>query len=131
MGTRDQLLYSDLHRTAMRYTAEKGNLAESIEELRQIADGPDDILAEAAGLAAGTPGHPPTRGMNSCRQAAPSQRPRRTRREQGAQTVDRPCQRISQLGARVARRWQGAATLLRQRPGQPECGFRELSWTLR
>jgi hypothetical protein len=37
----------------MRYAAEKGNLAEAIEELRQIADGRDDILAEAAGLEAG------------------------------------------------------------------------------
>jgi hypothetical protein len=37
----------------MRYAAEKRNLAEAIEELRQIADGRDDILAEAAGLEAG------------------------------------------------------------------------------
>jgi hypothetical protein len=37
----------------MRYAAEKRNLAESIEELRQIADGRDDILAEAAGIEAG------------------------------------------------------------------------------
>jgi hypothetical protein len=62
MSTKDQLLYSALHGTAMRYAAEKRNLAESIEELRQIADGRDDILAEAAEsrLTAGTPGHPPT-----------------------------------------------------------------------
>ena len=53
MSTKDQLLYSALHGTAMRYAAEKRNLAESIEELRQIADGRDDILAEAAGLEAG------------------------------------------------------------------------------
>jgi hypothetical protein len=53
MPTEDQLLSVALHGTAMRYAAEKRNLAESIEELRQIADGRDDILAEAAGLEAG------------------------------------------------------------------------------
>ena len=37
----------------MRYAAERRNLDESIEELRQIADGRNDILAEAAGIAAG------------------------------------------------------------------------------
>jgi hypothetical protein len=36
----------------MRYAAERRNL-ESIEELRQIADGRNDILAEAAGITAG------------------------------------------------------------------------------
>jgi hypothetical protein len=35
--------------TAMRYAAERRNLDESIEELRQIADGRNDVLAEAAG----------------------------------------------------------------------------------
>ena len=49
MSTQDQLLYSALHGTAMRYAAERRNLDESIEELRQIADGRNDILAEAAG----------------------------------------------------------------------------------
>jgi hypothetical protein len=53
MGTKDQLLYSDLHGTAMRYAAERRNLDESIEELREIADGRNDILAEAAGITAG------------------------------------------------------------------------------
>ena len=43
----DQLLYSALHGTAMRYAAERRNLDESIEELRQIADDRNDILAEA------------------------------------------------------------------------------------
>jgi hypothetical protein len=33
----------------MRYAAERRNLDESIEELRQIADGRNDVLAEAAG----------------------------------------------------------------------------------
>ena len=53
MSTKDQLLYSDLHGTAMRYAAERRNLAESIAELREIADGRDHVLAEAAGITAG------------------------------------------------------------------------------
>jgi hypothetical protein len=36
----------------MRYAAERRNLDESIEELRQIADSRNDILAEAAGITA-------------------------------------------------------------------------------
>jgi hypothetical protein len=51
---KDQLLYSALHGTAMRYAAERRNLDEAIEELRQIADGRNDILAEAAGITAGS-----------------------------------------------------------------------------
>ena len=54
MSTKDQLLYSALHGTAMRYAAERRNLNESIGELRQIADGRNDILAEAAGITAGS-----------------------------------------------------------------------------
>jgi hypothetical protein len=54
MSTPDQLLYSALHGTAMRYAAERRNLDESVEELRQIADGRNDILAEAAGITAGS-----------------------------------------------------------------------------
>jgi len=54
MSTADQLLYSALDGTAMRYAAERRNLDESIEELRQIADGRNDILAEAAGITAGS-----------------------------------------------------------------------------
>ena len=50
----DQLLYSALHGAAMRYAAERRNLDESIEELREIADGRNDILAEAAGITAGS-----------------------------------------------------------------------------
>jgi hypothetical protein len=53
MSTKDQLLRTALHGTAMRYAAEKRDLAESITELREMADGRDDILAEAAGLEAG------------------------------------------------------------------------------
>ena len=54
MSTKDQLLYSALHGTAMRYAAERRNLDESIEDLRQIADSRHDILAEAAGITAGS-----------------------------------------------------------------------------
>jgi hypothetical protein len=43
-----------VHGTAMRYAAEKRNLAESIAELRDMAGGRDDILAEAAGIQAGS-----------------------------------------------------------------------------
>ena len=38
----------------MRYAAERRNLDVSIEELRQIADGRNAILAEAAGITAGS-----------------------------------------------------------------------------
>jgi hypothetical protein len=54
MSTKDQLLHSALHGTAMRYAAERRNLDEAIAELRQIADGRNDILAEAAGITAGS-----------------------------------------------------------------------------
>jgi hypothetical protein len=54
MSTPDQLLYSALHGTAMRYAAEQRDLAESIAELREIADGSDHVLAEAAGITAGS-----------------------------------------------------------------------------
>ncbi len=53
MSTQDQLLSTALHGTAMRYAVELRNLDESIEELRQIADGRNDILAEVAGITAG------------------------------------------------------------------------------
>lgn len=46
MSTKDQLLSAALHGTAMRYAAERRNLPESIAELREIAGGRDDILAE-------------------------------------------------------------------------------------
>jgi hypothetical protein len=54
MSTKDQLLYVALHGTAMRYAAEQRNLAESIAELREMANGRNDILAEAAGIEAGS-----------------------------------------------------------------------------
>ena len=54
MSTKDQLLHSALHGTAMRYAVERRDLAESIAELREIADGRNYILAEAAGITAGS-----------------------------------------------------------------------------
>jgi hypothetical protein len=54
MSTPDQLLYSALHGTAWRHAANQDNLADSIAELRRIAGGRDDILAEAAGITAGS-----------------------------------------------------------------------------
>ena len=47
------LLYSSLHGTAMRYAAERRDLATSIAELRRLAAGHDEVLAEAAGIIAG------------------------------------------------------------------------------
>jgi hypothetical protein len=54
MSTKDQLLSVALHGTAMRYAAERRNLDDSIAELREIADGHDEVLAEAAGITAGS-----------------------------------------------------------------------------
>jgi hypothetical protein len=53
MSTKDQLRGAELNGTAMRYAAERRDLAESIAELREIANGRDDILAEIAGIEAG------------------------------------------------------------------------------
>jgi hypothetical protein len=53
MSTKDQLLFVALHGTAMRYAAEKSALAEAITELREIANGRNDISAQAAGIEAG------------------------------------------------------------------------------
>jgi hypothetical protein len=54
MATEDRLLYSALHGTAIRYAAERRSIDESIEELRQLADGRNDILAQVAGITAGS-----------------------------------------------------------------------------
>ena len=54
MSTDDPLLYSALHGTAVRCAAEQRDVATSIAELRNIADGRDDVLAEAAGITAGS-----------------------------------------------------------------------------
>ena len=53
MATKDRLLYSALHRTAWRHATDQHNLAEAIAELREMAGGRNDILAEAAGVTAG------------------------------------------------------------------------------
>jgi hypothetical protein len=49
-----ELFYSAVHGTAMRYAAERRDLAESIAEIRELADGHDEVLAEAAGITAGS-----------------------------------------------------------------------------
>jgi hypothetical protein len=54
MSAKDQLLYSALHGTAMRFAAEWRDLAESIAEIRELAGGRDHVLAEAAGITAGS-----------------------------------------------------------------------------
>jgi hypothetical protein len=54
VSTRDQLLSSALHGTAMRFAAERRNLADAIADLRELAGGRDDILAEAAGVTVGS-----------------------------------------------------------------------------
>jgi hypothetical protein len=54
MVTSDRFLYSFLHGSAMRYAAEERDLAKSIAELREMADGRDNVLAEAAGITAGS-----------------------------------------------------------------------------
>ena len=54
MSTKDQLLHSALHGTAMRFAAERRNLADAIAELRELAGGRDDIIAEAAGVTVGS-----------------------------------------------------------------------------
>ena len=53
MSITDQLLYSALHGAAIRYAAQRRNLTESVAELREIAGGRDDVLAEVAGIEAG------------------------------------------------------------------------------
>jgi hypothetical protein len=54
MSTKDQLLDSARHGTAMRYAAEKRDLAASIAELRELADGDEAVLFEAAGITVGS-----------------------------------------------------------------------------
>jgi hypothetical protein len=54
MTTKDRLLSVALRVTALRCAAEKSNLAESIAELRELAAGHDDVLAETAGIEAGS-----------------------------------------------------------------------------
>ncbi len=53
MASSDNLLISALHGTAWRAAVERRPLDGSIEELRRIAGGRNDLLAEAAGVTAG------------------------------------------------------------------------------
>jgi hypothetical protein len=66
MSTKDQLLYSALHGTAMRYAAERRNLNEAIEELRQIAAAVTTSWPrlQASPRALGMPAQPLTLGMS-------------------------------------------------------------------
>ncbi len=54
MATRDNLLSSALHGTAWRAAVEHRSIAETLVELRGLARGRDDVLAEAAGVTAGS-----------------------------------------------------------------------------
>jgi hypothetical protein len=54
MATRDNLLTSVLHGTAWRAAVERRSLEETIAELRGLAAGRDDVLAETAGVTAGS-----------------------------------------------------------------------------
>jgi hypothetical protein len=54
MSTKDRLHYSALHGTAWRHATEQHKLADAIAELRETAGGRIDILAEAAGVTAGS-----------------------------------------------------------------------------
>ena len=53
MSTRDQLLEGKLHTIAERLALEEGSIADAVAELRDIASGRTDLLAEAAGIIAG------------------------------------------------------------------------------
>lgn len=54
MATRDNLLISALHGTAVRSAVEQWPLESSIAELRRISGGRDDLIAQAAGVTAGS-----------------------------------------------------------------------------
>lgn len=53
MATPDNLLISALHGTAWRAAVERRGLDGAIGELRRLAQGRNDLLAEAAGVTAG------------------------------------------------------------------------------
>jgi hypothetical protein len=54
MATRDNLLSSVLHGTAWRAAVERRSIDAALTELRGLAAGRDDVLAEAAGVTAGS-----------------------------------------------------------------------------
>jgi len=54
MATPDNLLTSALHGTAWRAAVERRSLEAAISELRGLAKGRDDVIAETAGITAGS-----------------------------------------------------------------------------
>lgn len=54
MSTHDQLLTAKLSGNAWRLAAAQGPIAEAVAELRGLAAGRNDLLAETAGLVAGS-----------------------------------------------------------------------------
>jgi hypothetical protein len=54
MATADNLLKSALHGTAWRAAVERRSIEAALGELRQIAGGRTDLLAETAGITAGS-----------------------------------------------------------------------------
>src|SRR5919107_1928460 len=54
MATRDNLLSSVLHGAAWRAAVEQRSIEDALTELRGLAAGRDDVLAEAAGVTAGS-----------------------------------------------------------------------------
>lgn len=54
MATPDNLLSSVLHGTAWRAAVERRSIDDALTELRGLAAGRDDVLAEAAGVTAGS-----------------------------------------------------------------------------
>jgi hypothetical protein len=54
MATPDNLLTSALHGTAWRAAVERRSLEGAIAELRGLAKGRDDVIAETAGITAGS-----------------------------------------------------------------------------
>lgn len=54
MASKDRLLVSALHGTAWHASVKGLPIGESVAELRQLADGCNDLLAEAAGITAGS-----------------------------------------------------------------------------
>ena len=54
MATADRLLYSALHGTAWRHASQRSSIEAAVAELQALAHGRADVLAEAAGISAGT-----------------------------------------------------------------------------
>lgn len=54
MATEDNLLKSALHGTAWRRASAHGSIADAVVELRELAGGRNDLLAESAGITAGS-----------------------------------------------------------------------------